>query len=80
MSRPPTRRRERLRLTDVPLSKATTQGAREQERRHDDRPGERHKGRNRGKGDHQEPNQGETRHDQEDERPPNTTTGIHSNP
>jgi hypothetical protein len=43
--------------------------AREQVRRREARSGEHDKGRNRGEGDYREPDQSESRHHQEDERP-----------
>jgi hypothetical protein len=45
------------------------QGTREQIRRRQDRPGERDEGRQRDEHDHREPDQGEGRHHQGDERP-----------
>jgi hypothetical protein len=52
----------------VPLSYAPTEGADEQVRRRKRRPDERYQGRNRGERDEYEPDQGETRHDQEEQR------------
>jgi hypothetical protein len=56
-------------LAGSALREAMTEGAREQEGRRNDRPGQRENGRKRDEGEYREPDQGESRNYQEDERP-----------
>jgi hypothetical protein len=54
----------------VPLGEPPADGAHEQVRRREDRPRERHKGSERGERDDHESDQGEARHEREDDHHP----------